>query len=76
MLYNSGNSYEGNWSCDVRSGYGCMQWKAVNERYEGNWSNGKQDGYGVHTWHEEPPSSLAAATAAQRQLCNRYIFKL
>ena len=33
---------------------------------------GEQHGYGVHTWLDDAPSSLAAATAAQRQRCNSY----
>ena len=48
-LFQNGNHYEGQWSCDVKEGKGIMTY--VNgEKYDGDWKNDKAHGKGTLTY--------------------------
>ena len=53
MMYSSGNFYEGEWSENLKNGYGCMHWKTRGEIYEGQWKDGMPNGEGAYFWTVE-----------------------
>eukprot|EP01084_Bolivina_argentea_P016344 30593_1 len=50
-----GKTYTGEWSNDLRDGYGVQNWSNLS-RYEGEWKCNKRNGYGVH-WIPIPTNS-------------------
>ena len=54
MTYASGNSYEGYWERDNKSGEGTMNWEGTvetaPEKYYGSWKDNLQNGFGTHIW--------------------------
>ena len=60
MKYSSGNTYEGFWSSDLKTGRGVMTWKTADELYVGDWLNDQPHGNGEHIWglgHAPVPAS-------------------
>lgn len=66
MKYASGNSYEGHWHGDQKSGFGVMLWRDMDEVYLGDWVDDKPHGYGEHIWGE------STAKTVKKQCCNMY----
>jgi hypothetical protein len=66
MSYPSGNTYEGQWKDDSKSGFGIMIWKDLDEVYTGYWLQDKPHGYGEHIWGE------STAKTIKKQHCNLY----
>jgi hypothetical protein len=56
IVYVSGNTYEGAWREDKKSGYGVMQWFKLRERYAGEWAEDRQQGFGEHVWMDDKPA--------------------
>jgi hypothetical protein len=66
MKYPSGNSYEGEWKDDKKSGYGIMIWRDMDEVYTGMWSEDLPHGYGEHIWGDSNAKTI------KKQNCNIY----
>lgn len=52
MIYNSGDTYEGDYFNDVFNGTGCYKWKASGYEYIGEYKNGIMNGNGIYKWNE------------------------
>lgn len=66
MKYASGNSYEGEWLDDKKSGTGLMVWRDVDEVYTGRWLNDQPHGLGEHIWGD------SASHSVRKETCNIY----
>jgi hypothetical protein len=66
MKYASGNSYEGEWRDDKKSGAGLMVWRDVDEVYTGQWSADLPHGLGEHIWGDSSSHSV------KKEMCNIY----
>jgi hypothetical protein len=53
MVYPSGNSYEGEWADDQKSGAGVMRWDTLGQAYCGRWARDLPNGLGEHTWEAD-----------------------
>lgn len=59
-----GKTYTGEWSNDMRDGYGVQIW-SNQQKYEGEWKRDERNGFGVH-WIPLP-SSLPTSSSAKRK---------
>lgn len=66
MKYASGNSYEGEWKDDKKSGTGLMVWRDVDEVYSGRWQLDLPHGLGEHIWGD------SASHSVRKETCNIY----
>lgn len=66
MKYASGNTYEGEWLDDKKSGTGLMVWRDVDEVYTGQWLNDLPHGLGEHIWGD------SASHSVRKETCNIY----
>ena len=66
MKYASGNSYEGEWRDDKKSGTGLMVWRDVDEVYSGEWLRDQPHGLGEHIWGDSGSHSV------KKETCNIY----
>ncbi|KAJ1428260.1 hypothetical protein B484DRAFT_318901, partial [Ochromonadaceae sp. CCMP2298] len=65
MKYRSGNSFEGFWESDQKSGSGVMVWRDKDELYTGQWAADLPDGFGEHVWGE-------SSARTKKESCNIY----
>jgi hypothetical protein len=73
MTYSNGDSYEGQWEHDVKSGHGVMHWHSRNERYEGQWERNLPNGIGMHIWYQQLVTEPSPANHALLVQFNRYV---
>lgn len=60
-----GKTYTGEWSNDMRDGYGVQIW-SNHSKYEGEWKRDQRNGFGVH-WIPLPTDPLAAQPPSKRK---------
>ncbi len=52
IIYESGDSYNGNWKDGKRHGIGSLYLRNDGSTYEGEWKNGVPDGIGTITFKD------------------------